>query len=147
MRTRRLLLAASALSTLAFGCTKDKAGGVTDHGTAEPLPGNPKGTFYDDAMVTPPLPDPVAVDAATRDAPSRDAAVRPPSDAPNDAGTPRDAAVRPPSDAPNDAPRDAPPRDAAVPRDAAAISRDAAVRPLPGNPKGSRYDAGTDNDL
>ncbi len=143
MRTRRLLLAASALSTLGFGCTNDKPVQKTGEGTTQPLPGNPKGTFYDDAMVVPPRPDPVAVDAAprsSRDAARDDAGL--PRDAPNDPGLPRDA----PNDAglPRDAdvaPRDAAPADAALPR-----PRDAAVRPLPGNPKGSRYDAGNDID-
>jgi hypothetical protein len=82
MRTRRLLLAASALSTLTFGCSK-----ATPN---EPPPGNPKGTFYD-ANIAPPVLDatPVAVDAP-REAAPEDAAM--PADAARDA--PRDAAVR-----------------------------------------------------
>jgi len=83
MRSRRLLLAASALSTLTF-CKQEPE-------KSKPLPGNPKGTFYDAAMASPPdaevlpLPGnpkgtfydagiaPVASDAA---APSKDAATK-----------------------------------------------------------------------
>jgi hypothetical protein len=104
MRTRRFLLAASALSTLAFGCTKDKPSDKPEI-TGEPLPGNPKGSLYDaNVMEPPPL-----VDAATAVAPVvRDAA---------DAEVP-------------------PPRDAGL-----------QIKPGPtirGNPKGSRYDKGLD---
>lgn len=117
MRTRRLLLAASALSTLTFGCAKDKPVGKTDEGTSEPLPGNPKGTFYDANLATP---DPV-----------------PPS---ADAATPRDAAPAPPDagvDAALDGPRDAP-------RDAAAVPRRPPDARIYANPKGAHYDKGQD---
>lgn len=98
MRTRRLLLAASALSTLTFGCAKDKA---------EPPPGNPKGVHYDAALVTPTI-----ADAAPGDAGS----------APSDAGSSLDA----PGDAAPDGPRDAgTPRDA--PKDAARRPPDARI--------------------
>lgn len=104
MRTRRLLLAASALSTLAFGCTKDKPGDKPEI-TGEPLPGNPKGSIYDAGLEPLQPPDasvgvqPVAPDAAV---------VAPP---------PRDAGLQ--------------------------IKVEPMIR---GNPKGSRYDKGLDPD-
>ena len=123
MRTKRLLLAASALSTLTFGCSKDRP---KQEPESQPLPGNPKGTFYDAAIAPPPPPEPV--DAAAR-------VIPPPG---NPKGTFYDAGATPPA------------LDAGVP-DAAPV--DARVRrrappqaPLNSNPKGSFYDKGLDKE-
>jgi len=126
MRTRRLLLAASALSTLTFGCAKDKA---------EPPPGNPKGVHYDAALVTPPIADAAPGDAGSAPGDAGSAPVDAGS-APGDAGSSPNA----PSDAAPDGPRDAgAPRDA--PKDAARRPPDARIY---ANPKGSTYDKGQD---
>jgi hypothetical protein len=111
MRTRRLLLATTALSTAALlgACKKDISpvhDSPSDTGkTTEtlPLPGNPKGSTYDEGLTPTPGPDPVTADAAgTR--------------------TSTDAAPTPPP----------PPT---------ATTRPEPIR-MPGNPKGSHYDAG-----
>ena len=107
MRTKRLLLAASALSST-LACKDEK-----------PLPGNPKGVFYEDAAPLPGNPKGTFYDA--------DVAIPPPI---------VDAAV---PDAPVDAARA--PRDAAAPRDAGRAPRDARSE-LYTNPKGSFYDKG-----
>lgn len=122
MKRRRLLLAASALSTLTF-CKKG------DEPVTQPLPGNPKGTFYDAAVVPPPPPD-----AEVREFPA------------NPKGTFYDAGLEPlaldatvvAADA-GRAPADA----ARTPADAAkkpTPPQDREPLPLPGNPKGSYYD-------
>ncbi len=118
MRTKRLLLAASALSTLTFGCSKDTP---KQEPESRPLPGNPKGTFYDAAVAPPPEPD-----AAPR-------VIPPPG---NPKGTLYDAGAAPSA------------LDAGVPD---AAPSDARVRrpdkaPLNSNPKGSFYDKGLDKD-
>lgn len=130
------MLAASALSTLTFGCSKQPTEPKRDPDTTQPLPGNPKGTFYDDAMVAPVVPDAslAAADAEIRPLPGN------PKGTLYDAGvgvkpSPPDASLRP------------------LPRDAAVVPppRDAAIRrtppdgpPLKSNPKGSLYDKGHD---
>lgn len=116
MRTRRFLLAASALSTLTF-CKPEKP-----LPEVLPLPGNPKGTMYDAAMIAPPP------DAEVLPLPG------------NPKGTMYDAGIapmKPDAAASVDAP--------AAPRDAPTAPRDGR-RPLPGNPKGSFYDTGKPND-
>lgn len=113
MRRRRLLLAASALSTLTFCKKSDET---------QPLPGNPKGTFYDAAAVPPPPPPDVVEEYPA-----------------NPKGAFYDAGLAPPA-------LDAAAVDAAPPKDAVVAPKDAARKrvpprpPLNSNPKGSFYD-------
>jgi hypothetical protein len=113
MRTKRLLLATTALSTmtLASGCGKERIhgnpkGSFYDDAAVQPLPANPKGSFYDDGMA----PKPTATASAT--AIATDGPPPPPS-ATAAATTPKPSATVGP----------------VVPR-------------MPANPKGSHYDKG-----
>ncbi len=105
MRARKLLASAALLSGAAavfVRCHKEELpgnpkGSFYDDAAIAPLPGNPKGSFYADEAGPPPVVTPIDAGAAAKDAGKHDASV---------ATTPT-------------------------------------VRPLPGNPKGSFYADGS----
>jgi hypothetical protein len=113
MRKRRLLLAATALSAACSNKTQD----------VEPIHGNPKGSFYD-ARVEPLPGNPKGTMYDAGLGPDN---LPPPDVWRSEAGLASDAAIT----------------DAVAPADGPKAPNDAPViRPLPGNPKGSFYDAG-----
>jgi hypothetical protein len=132
MRTRRLLLATTALSTAALlqACSKKEV--------IEPIPGNPKGSMYDAGQVeeSPTRGTTEGSSAGEGLAQGPGGAANAPADAAADASaTGANATGANATDAgKSDAAAPPPPDLTATPLPT--------VRPLPGNPKGSRYDSG-----
>jgi hypothetical protein len=143
MRTRRLLLATTALSTAALlqACSKKEV--------IEPIPGNPKGSMYDAGQVeeSSTSPEGSSDDAKLAQGPGGAANAAPDAGpAANDASA-TDAgasgAGATGAGATGASATDAGKSDAAAPPPPDLTAKPLpTVRPLPGNPKGSRYDKG-----
>jgi hypothetical protein len=137
MRTRRLLLATTALSTAALlqACSKKEV--------IEPIPGNPKGSTYDAGQVEEiaTRPEGSSDDAGLAQGPG--GAANMPADAAA-AATDASATTGGNASATTGANATAAGKsDAAAPPPPDLTAKPLpTVRPLPGNPKGSRYDSG-----